>query len=99
MTTSPARRRRACARLVMVAPARRLAPRIPTTSVDVIQPDRLVDRVEYLGADRHVVRRETAAPALVLEFGVEPLGELLIQGRVADEARVELDRLVQQRGQ
>src|SRR5689334_22395096 len=35
MTTRAARRRRACARLVGVAPARRLAPRIPTTSADV----------------------------------------------------------------
>jgi hypothetical protein len=35
MTTSPARRRRACAGLAAVAPARRLAPRISTTSVDV----------------------------------------------------------------
>src|SRR3954454_19341680 len=35
MTTRAARRRRAYARLVGVAPARRLAPRIPTTSADV----------------------------------------------------------------
>src|SRR4051812_27640103 len=35
MTTRAARRRRACARLVAVAPARRLAPRISTTSADV----------------------------------------------------------------
>ena len=35
MTTSPARRRRACAGLVAVAPARRPAPRIPTTSAVV----------------------------------------------------------------
>ena len=35
MTTRAARRRRACARLVAVAPARRLAPRTPTTSADV----------------------------------------------------------------
>src|SRR3954453_16319191 len=35
MTTRAARRRRACARLVGVAPARRLAPRIPATSADV----------------------------------------------------------------
>ena len=40
----------------------------------VPQPDRLVDGVEDLGADRHVVRREPAAHALVLEVGVEPLG-------------------------
>src|SRR3982751_4955165 len=35
MTTRAARRRRAYTRLVAVAPARRLAPRIPTTSADV----------------------------------------------------------------
>ena len=43
--------------------------------------------------------REPAAHALVLQVGVEALGELLVLRRVADEAGVELDRLVQQRGQ
>src|SRR3954470_577004 len=38
MTTRAARRWRAYARLVGVAPARRLAPRIPTTSADVSGP-------------------------------------------------------------
>src|SRR4051812_11503969 len=65
----------------------------------VAQPDRLVDGVDDLGADRHVVRREPAAHAFVLEIGVEAVGELLVLARIADEAGEELDRLVQQRGQ
>jgi hypothetical protein len=52
----------------------------------VAQPDRLVDGVDDLGADRHVVRREPAAHALVLKVGVEAVGELLVLTRIADEA-------------
>src|SRR5689334_11593458 len=51
MTTRAARRRRAYARLVGVTPARRLAPRIPTTSADV---SRLASPGE--GATRSVPR-------------------------------------------
>src|SRR3954454_9886551 len=45
------------------------------------------------------MRREPAAHALVLEVGVKAVGELLVLARIADEAGVELDRLVQQRWQ
>jgi hypothetical protein len=65
----------------------------------VAQPDRLVDGVDDPGADRHIVRREPAPHALVLEISVEAVGELLVLARIADEAGKELDRLVQQRGQ
>src|SRR3954454_7731076 len=51
MTTRAARRRRAYARLVGVAPARRLAPRIPTTSADVSIPRPLQDRLERRWAE------------------------------------------------
>src|SRR5439155_1594890 len=63
------------------------------------QPDGLVDRVEDLGADPHVLRREPAADALGLKVGVQPAGEGVVLAGVADEARVVLDRLVEQRRQ
>src|SRR4051812_46003521 len=39
----------------------------------VPEPDGLVDRVEDLGADLHVLWREPAADALGLQVGVEPM--------------------------
>ena len=45
------------------------------------------------------MRGKPAAHALVLQVGMEALGELLVLGRVADETGVELDRLVQEGGQ
>ncbi len=50
-------------------------------------------------ADRQVLRREPAAHAIVLQVGVQSLGERVVLRRVTDEAGVVLDRLVQQRRQ
>src|SRR4051812_2030833 len=52
----------------------------------VPEPDRLVDGVEDLGADWHVVGREPAPDALVLEIGMEALRERVVLTRIADEA-------------
>src|SRR3954454_2575480 len=65
MTTRAARRRRACARLVGVAPARRLAPRIPTTSADVSRRTRSARRpkpakLAVNAALQHYVRERLA---------------------------------------
>ena len=57
-----------------------------------MQSNRLVDLLVQLAAALDVVRREPAAHALGLQVGMEPLGKLLVFGRVADEAGVELDR-------
>jgi hypothetical protein len=45
------------------------------------------------------VRREPAANAFALKVGMKAVGELLVLARIADEAGIELDRLVQQRRQ
>src|SRR5437016_1679278 len=45
----------------------------------------------------HVVGREPAAHAVRLQVGPETVGKLLVLGRVADETRVEFDRVYGQR--
>src|SRR3954462_8160558 len=50
----------------------------------VAQPNRLVDGVPGLGPPRHVMRREPAAHALVLEVGVEAFDKVLVFARIAD---------------
>src|SRR5271157_2670293 len=56
-----------------------------------MQADGLVDLLVELAASPDVVRRKPAAYALGLQVCMKPLGELLIAGRIADEAGVELD--------
>ena len=58
----------------------------------VMQPDGLIELLMNLAPALDVVRRKPAAHAFVLQIGIEPLGKLLVFGRIADEAGVELDR-------
>ena len=84
MTTRAARRRRACARLVGVAPARRLAPRIPTTSADVSCCRRPAG-LQALGDVRaQTVVHDQLAPPLP----APPRQVLRVQGEVAAETAV-----------
>jgi hypothetical protein len=55
------------------------------------QVDGVVDLLVNLAAAFNIVGRKPAAHAFVLQIGVEPIGELLVFGGVADEARIELD--------
>ena len=64
----------------------------------VPKPDSLIERVEDLGANLHILRGKPAAHAIIPQIGVQPADELLVICRVVDEARVVLDSLVQQRG-
>src|SRR5208337_1106155 len=57
----------------------------------VMQANGLVDLLVQLAASLDVVGREPAAHALGLQVGMEPLGELPVTSRIADEAGVELD--------
>ena len=56
-----------------------------------MQADGLVDLLMHLPPAMHIVRRKPAAHALVLQVGIEPVGKLLVFGRIADEAGVELN--------
>src|SRR5271156_1674571 len=56
----------------------------------VMQPDGLIDLFMNLPAACHVVRRKPAADIIHLQISIKPLRKLLIFGRVADEARIEL---------
>src|SRR5262249_7441100 len=58
----------------------------------VVQPDGLIELLMNLAPALDVVRRKPAADTSVLQIGVEPVGKLLVMGRIADEAGVELDR-------
>jgi len=51
-----------------------------------------------VSANLHVVRGKPTAHTFVLQVSMEALGEEFILARIADEAGVELDRLVEQRG-
>lgn len=61
-------------------------------------PNGLVDRIEDLRTNREIVWRKPAADALVLQVCVQPISKLLVLRRVTDEARVELEGLVQKGG-
>jgi hypothetical protein len=56
----------------------------------------LINALAESVTDLEILRREPAANALVLEVSVEAIREILILGRVADEAGVELDGLVEE---
>jgi len=70
-----------------VAPDRRLREDEQQLVVDA---DGAVDLVAEAIPDLQVFGREPAAHPLALQVGVQPLGELLIAARVADEAGIEL---------
>src|SRR5664280_817345 len=57
----------------------------------VMQADGLVDLLVQLAAALHFLRRKPAAHTLGLQVSMEPLGKLLVFGRIADEAGVELN--------
>src|ERR1035441_9101108 len=57
----------------------------------VMQPNGLIDLFVDLLPTMDVVRRKPAADALGLQVGMQPLGKLLVAGRIADEAGVVLD--------
>lgn len=61
-----------------------------------MQPDRLVDARAELVADAQVLWREPAAHAVVLKPLMQASSELIVLGRVADEAGVELYGLTHQ---
>jgi hypothetical protein len=46
----------------------------------------LIECVEDLGADLHVLRGEPAAHAVILQVGVQPADELLVARRVSEKA-------------
>jgi hypothetical protein len=54
----------------------------------VMQPNRVIDLLVDLPPTLYVVRRKPAPHALGLQVGMQPLGKLLVAGRVADEAGV-----------
>jgi hypothetical protein len=62
----------------------------------IAQPDPGIDLVADFAANWHIVWREPAAHPLVLQVGVKALCEVLIFGRVADEAGIKLDGLGRQ---
>jgi hypothetical protein len=64
-----------------------------------VDVDSVIDALSELVADLHVLCGEPASHAVVLQVGVQALRELLVLRRVADEARVVLDGLVEQRRQ
>src|ERR1022692_409171 len=57
-----------------------------------MQANGLVDLLVQLAACLHFLRREPAAHAFGLQVGMEPVGKLLVFGRITDETGVELDR-------
>ena len=63
----------------------------------VVNADSLVDAGSELVADLQILWRVPAADALRLEICVEPLGELLIDARMADEAGVKVEWLPNER--
>ena len=56
-----------------------------------MQPNSLVDLFVDLPPSLDVVRRKPAAHPIALQIAVEPLGKLLVLGRIAYEAGVKLD--------
>ena len=65
----------------------------------VSNPDGLVEGGPKLVADLEILRCEPAADTFVLQVGMEALGKFMVLVRVADEAGIELDRLIQKRRQ
>jgi hypothetical protein len=61
--------------------------------------DRLIDCIPGLGTDRQIMRSKPAPDPFVLQVCMQALGEVLVLARIADEATVSLDGLVQQRWQ
>jgi hypothetical protein len=59
----------------------------------LVKPNRLIDALAERVANLEIVGCKPAARALVLEVGVKAFGEVLVLGRIADEAGEELDRL------
>src|SRR5664280_594114 len=57
----------------------------------VMQANGLVDLLVQLAASLHFLGREPAAHALGLQVSMEPFSKLLVLGRIADEAGVELE--------
>ena len=64
----------------------------------VVKTDSFINLLVDLLAGGHVMRGKPAADPFVLQVSVEAVGELLVFGGVADEAGVELDRLVDEGG-
>src|SRR5436305_645567 len=98
MTTRAARRRRAYARLVGVAPARRLAPRIPTTSADVSFGPSILALALYLRfthaiSYRRLTRLFLHLFALGISEGALDAMFRRAKGRFDDEAAAILARL------
>ena len=56
----------------------------------------LINRIPRLGADRQVMRRKPASHPFVLQIRMKPLREILVLARIADEATVPLDGLIQE---
>jgi hypothetical protein len=63
----------------------------------VVDADSFVDLLADLPAGLDIVRSEPAADTTGLQVGVDTVGELLVFGRIADEARVELQGRAGQR--
>jgi hypothetical protein len=61
----------------------------------VSQPDSGIDFVENLAADRHVIRREPTAHSGLLQIGMDALSKFLVFGRITNEGRRVLDRLIE----
>jgi len=59
-----------------------------------VEPNRFIDSLAEWIINLEILRRKPAAHALVLKVSVKAFGEALVLCRVADEAGVELDRLV-----
>jgi hypothetical protein len=66
------------------------AVRRPDQHQLVVQAYGFVDLLVELPAALNVVRSEPAAHAFVLQVGVEPVGEVLVFGGVADEALIKV---------
>ena len=65
----------------------------------VIEADCLINAGAESVADFHVLGSKPAPHALVLEIGIQSFGEVVVLTRIADEAGVELEGLIEQRGQ
>jgi len=57
----------------------------------VVPSNRFLDPILEFLADFQILRRKPAAHPLGLQVSIESIGELLVLGRIADEAGVELD--------